>query len=90
MKIRALLLDAAGTLIEPAEPVGEIYRRTFARHGFKTTREALEPAFRSAFQDLAGPEFDRFPDGHDAEHEWWRLVVKTAAMQVGIDPSAAQ
>lgn len=87
MEFRALLLDAAGTLIEPAEPVSETYRRIFALHGFETTRQALEPAFHSAFQSHAGPDFDRFPDGHHAERAWWRAVVETAARQAGIDPS---
>jgi len=90
MTPRALLLDAAGTLIEPAEPVGEVYRRIFARYGLETTREALEPAFLSAFRGVADPDFDRFPDGHDAERAWWRQVVETAARQAGLDPSRLQ
>lgn len=84
---RALLLDAAGTLIDPAEPVAEVYRRSFARHGLETTRDALEPAFRHAFQSVGRPQFDRFPDGNDAERAWWRAVVDSSASQAGLDPT---
>ena len=89
MHPKALLLDAAGTLIEPAEPIGVLYQRFFARHGFETNRAALQAAFRETFASLPELDFDRFPDGHEAERAWWRELVETAARQVGLDPAGS-
>jgi len=74
--IRALLLDAAGTLIEPAEPVAETYSRLLAAHGHHQPPERLRPRFAAAFAAAGEPDFARHPDGESAERAWWRGIVE--------------
>ncbi|WP_353568345.1 HAD-IA family hydrolase [Haloferula sargassicola] len=76
--IRALLLDAAGTLIDLAEPVGEVYARILSRHGIELPAAELERRFRRSFATLPPPDFARAPTGDEAERAWWRSLVETA------------
>ena len=85
--IRALLLDAAGTLIEPAEPVATVYHRILAHHGIATTPEHLSPAFRRAFASLLAPDFTIGPDGHEIERRWWRELVHSTLGHPIPDPA---
>lgn len=74
--IRALLFDAAGTLIEPAEPVAEVYARHAAGFGLDLETTAIREAFGRAFGSCGDPAWERHLDGDAAEREWWRRVVK--------------
>jgi putative hydrolase of the HAD superfamily len=82
-----LLFDAAGTLIEPAEPVAAVYRRHFSRHGWVVGEDVLKAGFRKAFSGIGEPRFGNGP-GDDAERDWWREVVAVTAETAGIDRSA--
>ncbi|WP_265594834.1 HAD-IIIA family hydrolase [Haloferula sp. BvORR071] len=73
--IRALLFDAAGTLIEPAEPVAEVYSRAAAALGNPVDPAAIKPAFIRAFTSLGDPAWRAHPDGDTAERAWWQDVV---------------
>ena len=73
--IRALFLDAAGTLIEPVEPVAEVYARAAAAIGEPVDPATLKAAFVRAFGSLGDPAWDAHPDGDTAEREWWQRVV---------------
>jgi putative hydrolase of the HAD superfamily len=85
----AVLFDAAGTLIELREPVGETYARVAREHGvdlppnldlspkLDLSPQRLEIAFGSAFK--AAPAMV-FPDASigeisGLEKAWWRRVV---------------
>ena len=57
--IRAVLFDAAGTLIELREPVGEIYAREASAQGLSISARRLDDAFRRIFS-RADPML--FPD----------------------------
>jgi putative hydrolase of the HAD superfamily len=83
--IRAILLDAAGTLIRPAEPVAEVYARHFAAAGRPVDAGRLSDAFRSAFGGAGDPAYHDFPDGDSAERAWWRNVVASTARHVGVE-----
>lgn len=77
--IRAVLFDATGTLIEPAERVGATYARFAASHGASLAPDRLEKAFRRA---LAGAGAPLFPEAAASEvpaleRGWWRRVVRT-------------
>ena len=80
MRLAAVTLDAAGTLIEVAEPVGVTYARFAGRHGIRLAPEQVERAFGEAL--AAAPPL-AFP-GADAAHlaacerAWWRAVVRRA------------
>lgn len=73
--IRALLFDAAGTLIEPAEPVAEVYARHAAGFGLNLEAAAIREAFGHAFGSSGDPVWNLHPEGDGAEREWWRRVV---------------
>jgi len=80
MPVRAVTLDAGGTLIEVAEPVGTTYARIASRHGIQLDASALEQRFRESF--AAAPPL-AFPAIHPsrieaAERGWWEAVVRGA------------
>lgn len=74
--IRALLFDAAGTLIEPAEPVAEVYARCASGFGLDVEAPAIREAFGHAFGSSGDPAWEEHPEGDAAEREWWRQVVR--------------
>lgn len=76
--IRAVLFDAAGTLVAPHEPVGETYARLAAVHGVELPAWRLEDAFRRAFGSAPPPVFTGTPREQlaDRERGWWRDVVR--------------
>jgi putative hydrolase of the HAD superfamily len=75
--LRAVTLDAAGTLIHPVRPVGELYAEVAARHGVQVAPVEVHRRFRDAFgaaPPLAFPPLD--PEAlRAAEKAWWRAVV---------------
>ncbi len=73
--LRALLIDAAGTLIEPAEPVARTYSRILAGFGHELPPESLAPRFAAAFREAGEPDYPAHPAGDLAERAWWQRVV---------------
>jgi putative hydrolase of the HAD superfamily len=80
VSLRAVTLDAAGTLIDVAEPVGETYARTAARHGIALVGSETECRFREAFVAAPPLAFPGVPPPRlaDAERAWWRALVRAA------------
>lgn len=81
-----ILFDAAGTLIEPAHPVEEIYQRAFAGFGWEVDAVDLRRSFRATFGGLGDPHFSDHADGDAAERAWWREVVRRTGIAVGVEP----
>jgi len=77
-RLRAVLFDAAGTLIEPAEPVGETYARVFAGHGARIPAWRLEDAFARVMRGAPPLAFPGEPPARvpDLERRWWRDRVR--------------
>jgi putative hydrolase of the HAD superfamily len=73
--IRALFLDAAGTLIEPAEPVAAVYARHAAAHGLTLETGKIKTAFTGLFSAMSDPAWNEHPGGDAAEQAWWRQLV---------------
>lgn len=77
-RLRVVSFDAAGTLIEVAEPVGATYARLAREEGFDVNPDAMETGFRRAFA-AAPPLAPATPlptHALDAfERGWWRDVV---------------
>lgn len=76
--MEAVLFDAAGTLLQVREPVGETYARIGAQHGARVPASRLEEAFRRI---LAAAPPMAFPGEGPAEvarreRAWWRDVVR--------------
>ena len=76
--LRAVLLDATGTLIELSRPLGATYSAVARQYGTRLDADVLEDAFRTAFADTAPMAFPgrRGADLHRAERSWWREVVE--------------
>lgn len=77
--LRALFVDAAGTLLAPREPVGVTYARLARRHGHEVDPAAVQPRFRAALRARAGQRQEG--DGRP----FWRGVV---AESVGVEDEA--
>jgi len=78
MSVRALSLDATGTLIETAEPVGQVYRRYALEQGVDLPAWRIEDAFRRILaqappRGLAGASAAARRQG---EIDWWRECVR--------------
>jgi putative hydrolase of the HAD superfamily len=78
--IRAVLLDAVGTLVRLREPVGETYARVAAAHGVAIAPWRIGDAFRRTF---AATPTAVFPDAPPAcvparERAWWRDLARRA------------
>lgn len=75
---RAVLFDAAGTLIALREPVGETYARIARAFGVALPAERIDDAFRRVHAAAAPMAFPGAPpaDVPDLEREWWRRIVR--------------
>jgi putative hydrolase of the HAD superfamily len=78
--IRAVLLDAVGTLISPREPIGVTYSRVAAAHGVAIDAGRIGDAFRRVFAKAPPLVFpDAPPDEVGArERDWWHRVARSA------------
>ena len=82
---RAVLLDAAGTLIDVVEPLGETYARVARDFGGDLDPDTLTAGFRAAFRDMPPMAFPglRGADLDRAERSWWRTVVRRVFGEAG-------
>lgn len=89
MPLRAVSLDATGTLFEVAEPVGETYARVARRHGLSADPAAVDRAFRAAFSAAPPLAFPGAGSGRRPalERGWWYAVMR-AALRVGTADAA--
>jgi len=73
----AVLFDAAGTLIELREPVGETYARIAREHGVTLAPSELEAAFRITIKNVPAMVFPGVPieETLPLEKTWWSKVV---------------
>lgn len=76
--LRAVLFDAAGTLIRPRENVGATYARAFAAHGAALPESRVAEAFGRVLAAMPPMVFaDAAPDRvAEREKAWWREVVR--------------
>jgi putative hydrolase of the HAD superfamily len=88
VRIRAIVFDAGGTLVYPADPVGETYARFARKRGVKLAPEATMTAFREAFKSCSPRAKGAVPrDGND--RTWWKQVVAKATIDKAFpDPAA--
>jgi putative hydrolase of the HAD superfamily len=84
----ALLIDAAGTLIKTAEPVGEIYASHVHRHGAHIPAGAITESFATLFATAPAPAFADHPDGDTAEKVRWRELVQGVLRHTGPEGAA--
>ena len=76
-RLRAIIFDAGGTLLYPAQPVGETYARFARAHGVKLGADETTQAFRQAIKSCSPRPKGSVPsDGND--RAWWKQVVRTS------------
>lgn len=83
--IRGLLFDAAGTLIEPSEPVAATYLQVFRSYGWEVGEDLLREAFGRIFESKGSPQYGDYDSGNGAEVAWWRDVVFSTMRECGIE-----
>ena len=74
VRIRAIVFDVGGTLIYPADPVGETYARFARSHGVKLHAESTTTAFREAMKSSSPRAKGSVPSNGD-DRAWWKQVV---------------
>jgi putative hydrolase of the HAD superfamily len=79
MSVRGLLVDAAGCLITPREPVGETYARAARRQGVTLPGWRVDDAFRRVIARAEPMVFPEVPetDRPARERTWWRAIVRS-------------
>lgn len=82
---RAVLLDAAGTLIDIARPLGDAYSGLASEFGADLDPDTLTAGFRTAFDDTPPMAFPGLhgADLERAERGWWRAVVERVTREAG-------
>lgn len=84
-----MLIDAAGTLVELARPVGEAYAESARAAGVDLDPEALGRGFRRAFAAAPPLAFGELGDRlvrEAAERAWWRAIAVRAAREADAPP----
>jgi len=83
--VAAVLLDAAGTLIRPSEPVGETYAAVARRYGVQLEAEKLAQAFAEVFDDMPDLAFQwtSMDEMWRLERDWWRMLVHRVVAWTG-------
>ncbi len=81
--VQALTFDAAGTLIETAEPVSDVYARVAGAYGIDMQASAIASAFRRAFTQTPAPAFSSssLEQRDTLERMWWRGLVEKVFAQ---------
>jgi len=79
MRLRAVLFDATGTLIETARPVGEVYAELAREQGVRLPAERVGDAFRRILAQAPPLLFADAPQDQIAalERDWWRSLVRS-------------
>ena len=82
---RAVLLDASGTLIDVASPLGDTYSRLARDFGGDLDPATLTAGFRTAFAETPPMAFPgrRGADLDRAERGWWRTLVERVTGAAG-------
>jgi putative hydrolase of the HAD superfamily len=78
MPLRAVLFDAAGTLIHLREPVGVTYGRLARAHGVTASVERIGQAFGGILPGMPAMAFPGAPPAAVVAREraWWRDLVR--------------
>jgi putative hydrolase of the HAD superfamily len=87
MALKVVFFDAAGTLIDARQPIGESYARIARPYGVDASTDAVAAGFRRAFHNAGGLAFGpgRAPaELRIMERDWWRAVVRESFRGLGV------
>ena len=79
-RIRCVVFDAVGTLIQAEPSVDAAYQQVGARYGSKLTREQISSRFKAAFQTSEATDLDdeqRLVTSERIERDRWKQIVAT-------------
>lgn len=82
-QIKAIFLDAGGTLFRPHPSVGEIYSEVALSHGLSARAEDLEKVFHEIWLERDGLASLSGHSGEKEEKKWWRALVWDVFSQIG-------
>jgi putative hydrolase of the HAD superfamily len=74
--IRAVTLDAAGTLIAPQPSVGAVYAEVAAAHGLAREAAELDAAFLPAFKAIQGRWGVPYGASEEDARRFWHAVIE--------------
>lgn len=83
----AVFFDAANTLLYPFPSVGEVYAQVAAQYGVNTTGEAVQRAFRQAWNSTevrAQTEPVRYGAGETDGRRFWHALVHATFTQIAV------
>lgn len=80
--IRVVFFDAGGTLLRPAQPIGETYAAVARHYGQNWEPAELTESFKAAFKKRR-PRPDHEVATNGDERTWWKLVVADTLDAVG-------
>lgn len=86
-RIRAIVFDVGGTLLYPADPVGETYAKFAKARGVKLHPESTDTAFREAMKSCVRAKGSIPSDGND--RAWWKQVVTRSMLDKAFPDNAA-
>jgi putative hydrolase of the HAD superfamily len=77
--LQAILLDAAGTLFSPSEPVGATYARLARDYGVQLPAARVDEAFARVFRTAAPMVFPGESPARirECERLWWHATVRS-------------
>ena len=84
MRVRAVLFDAHGVLVEAAEPVGETYSRFLAQHGIQIPGWRIEDGLRRILNNAPPIRYALGTRGDpiQIEYDWWKDRVREVLQAV--------
>jgi REG-2-like HAD superfamily hydrolase len=85
VSVAALLVDAAGTLIQLREPPARAYQAAAQRHGLRVDPAHVERALAAALAAFAPPSGGDLAQIPAREREAWRAVVRAALGDTAAD-----
>ncbi len=86
MALKVVFFDAAGTLFDARQPIGESYARIARPYGVNASADAVAAEFRRAFHNAGGLAFGPgWPPAElrAMERDWWRAVVRESFRGLG-------
>lgn len=87
-RIRAVVFDVGGTLVYPADPVGDTYARFARTHGVRFSAEAATLAFHDALKSCSPRAKGSIPTNGD-DRVWWKQVVKRSLPETAFAETSA-
>jgi putative hydrolase of the HAD superfamily len=83
--VRAVSLDAAGTIIRIKDPVAKSYTEIANQHGIPVDEASIRQAFRTVFPRMSPLAFGKGAENdlQRQERDWWKTLVRNCLGRFG-------